>query len=63
MSESTQAFLLGISAALAGVLLYLCITFAGPAMFGGFSGKASAKTEAAVSASEPAPQAIEVARK
>ncbi len=35
MSESTQAFLMGISAALAGLLLYICVTYAGPVVLGG----------------------------
>ena len=63
MSESTQAFLLGISAAIAGVLLYLCITFAGPSMFGEFADQTRVKTAVMTPASEPVPGAVVVARK
>jgi len=60
MSESTQAFLFGISVALAGFLLYLCVTFAGPVVLGGVETApmpaVQAVAAASMSAAAPAPE-------
>ena len=55
MSESTQAFLLGIAATLAGLLFYVCVSFAGPLVLGGgpVAGANRAASAADVAAGAP----------